>query len=123
VKGKTVSSPSSLSSQHTGVDNTTHGSNKLLRDSRSVRLDNISRTESISSQNIALGTSSLVGNKCDMSRTSGVSLDTVDNAGTGFEAPEVDGTDTTLSTSSMVTNGDTSSMVTTSLSMSLLREG
>lgn len=114
---ETIAAEGSLCGKHTGIHNTTHAPQKLSRDTGAEALNDVSSTHAIGSQDITLLSRLLACEEGQVGAAVGVVLDAVDGVLAGLHALEVDGTDASSVTAAVVSHGDATGAVTSSLSM------
>ena len=120
---QTVSSPARLGSQNTGIDNTSHAIEQVLRNTCPVALNDISSPHAIRCDNVALLASSVLCYQSDMGASAGVVLDAIDCVRSRSETVEVDRPDSPLVTTSAMPDGNSTRVVSASFGLSLFGEG
>jgi hypothetical protein len=123
LQRQTIPSPSRLCRQHTRIDNTAHGRQKLLWDPASVALHRVPRAQSIRRKDVAFPLRSNVGDKRDMCGSAGVAFNAVDDVWAGLGAEEVDGSDTALVPASAVAHDYAAGVVAASFAVAFFGEG
>lgn len=123
VQRQTVPPMGRLGSQDTGVDDTTHAIEKVLRNARPVALDDIAGPHTLGGNNVGLLVGSILVEKRNMGAAARVVLDSLDSVRAGEPAVEVDSSYPPLSTASAMPDGNSAGIVAAALGHALLGEG
>ena len=121
--GQAVASPACFRSQNTGINDTAHGIEQVLGKTGPVALHHVSSPHAIRRNDIALLPCGLLLHQRDMRAATGIVLDAQDCVRTRSPSFKVDHTDSSLVTTTAVSDGNATAVVTTTLRLALLGEG
>lgn len=123
VQRQTVPPMSRLGGQDTGVDDTTHAIEKVLRNAGPVALDDIAGPHTLGGNNVGLLVGSILVEKRNMGAAARVVLDSLDSVRAGEPAVEVNGPYPPLCTAAAMPDRDLAGIVAAALGHALLGEG
>lgn len=123
MQRQTITPPRRFRRQHTRINDTTHRVEEILGNTRAVTLDSITLAQALRGKDVALSSSSDLGDEGNVTTTARIALDAVDDMRTGGFAEKVESADTTLVTASTVTDGDATGVVTTSDTLAFAGNG
>ena len=121
--GQAVASPACPRSQNTRIDDTTHGVEQVLGKTGPVALNNVARPHAIRRDDIALFPCSLFLNQRNMRAATGIVLDAQDCVRTRSPPIEVNHANSSLVTTTTMSDGNATAVVTTTLGLTLFGEG
>ncbi len=121
VHGQAVSAESSLGSKNTRVNSTAHAVQEILRDTRTVAVDDVAGTHALCGNNVCFAACGLFGKERNVSASAGIVLDSFDQMRTGSLAHKVNDSYPLLDTTTAVSNCDSAVDIAAALAMALFR--
>lgn len=121
--GQAVTSPACPRSQNTRVNDTTHRIEQVLGKTGPVALHNVASPHAIRRNNIALPPCGLFLHQRNVRAATGIVLNAKDYVRTGDPSFKVDHADSSLVTTTAMSDGDATTVITATLRLTLLGKG
>lgn len=123
VHWQTVSPESGLRGEDTGINDTAHAVEEILRNASAVAVNDISGPQSIRSEDISVTSCGLLGDEGNVGTSSGVILNALYQMRPRAVSDEVDGSYPSLRTTSTVSHGNSTRHISATLRLALLGKG
>lgn len=112
-----------LGREDTGIDDTAHAVEKILGNTGTIALDDITGSHALGGDDICLLVGGILVEKRNVGAATRIILDSLDRMGTGQETMKVDGPYPPLGTTSVMSDSNLTSVVATTLGHTFLGEG